>query len=106
MLEKHQKTKNKPHNEKWSYKLTDQEFTQAIINTDAENEPWTSPWLEPGFASIPALLRSGKAQTDPGLALAALSIPSLHHFSALYKHHGQEGVNIGHLQTTTDSGKF
>lgn len=40
------------------------------------------------------------------LPLAALPTPLLLHPRALYKRCEQEGVNIGHLQATTDSGNF
>lgn len=80
-------------------------FTQAITIIDAANIPGA---LHGQILALPPFLpRSQLTGLKPTrLSLAALPTPLLHHPSPLYKHHGQKGVNIGHLQTTTDSGKF
>jgi len=61
-------------------------------------------WI-PAWSPSPA--HSQLAGLQPTrLSPAELPTPLLLHPGALYKHCGQEGVNVGHLQTTADSGNF
>lgn len=69
-------------------------FTQAITNTDAANIPGP---LHGRILALPLFPpRSQLTGLKPTrLSLAALPNPLLLHARVLYKHRGQEGVNVG-----------